>query len=69
MKRFTQTLSVFATLGWFVLASASTHAQSRVQAAIENPSSEINDAFILLKVDAPENEVKYFWSNSFLQST
>jgi len=69
MKRFTQTLSVFATLGWFVLASASTHAQSRVQAAIENPSSEINDAFILLKVDAPENEVKYFWSNSGTDTT
>jgi AGCS family alanine or glycine:cation symporter len=69
MKRFTQTLSVFATLGWFVLASASAHAQSRVQAAIENPSSEINDAFILLKVDAPENEVKYFWSNSGTDTT
>lgn len=69
MKRFTQALSVFATLGWFVLASASTHAQSRVQAAIENPSSEINDAFILLKVDAPENEVKYFWSNSGTDTT
>jgi len=40
-----------------------------IETIIENPSSEINDAFVIVNVSDAEDGIKYFWSNTSTDTT
>ena len=59
----------FLVIAVFIFQYSVSQSEFNVEYTVENPSPEINDAFIVVRVDGAEEPVHYYWSKSATDTT